>query len=67
MTFKSMQVYTPIKNIVKDLKAELELKNESEVIAYLYKFYANRSKSLTLAEHKEIKEEIDKIINQASL
>ncbi|OBZ15203.1 hypothetical protein A8L34_29535 [Bacillus sp. FJAT-27264] len=67
MTFKSMQVYTPIKNVVKDFKKEMELSNESEVIAYLYQFYLNRKKSLSLEEHREIKEGIEKIINQASM
>ncbi|OMD76587.1 hypothetical protein [Paenibacillus odorifer] len=65
--YKMIQVYTPVKNIVKDLKKDLELKNESEVIAYLYQFYQSRRKSLTLDEHREIKDEIEKIINQSSL
>ncbi|MFD5022379.1 hypothetical protein ACFWMP_26095 [Paenibacillus sp. NPDC058367] len=64
---KSMQVYSNVKKIVEDLKKELELKNESEVIAYLSQFYRIRQKSLTLDEHKQIKKEIEDLINQSSL
>lgn len=64
---KPMQVHTNVKNIVQDLKKDLELKSESEVIAYLYEFYQLRHKSLTLDEHKQIKSSIENLINQASL
>ncbi|RJG23294.1 hypothetical protein [Paenibacillus thiaminolyticus] len=64
---KQMQVYSSVKNIVQDLKSELELKNESEVIAYLYCIYKQRYKSITLDEHKKATAEMKNIINQSTL
>ncbi|MND45544.1 hypothetical protein D3C76_316330 [compost metagenome] len=64
---KQMQVYSPIKNIVQELKKELNLKNESEVIAYLYCIYKQNKKSrktITLEEHKQTLEEIENILQE---
>ncbi|MNJ78498.1 hypothetical protein D3C77_762670 [compost metagenome] len=67
MRYKQMQVYTPIKNIVQNLKTELDFKNESEVIAYLYAIYKYRYKAITLEEHKQALKEKDDILNQQQL
>lgn len=65
--YKSMQVYTPIKTIMQDLKKNLELKNESEVIAYLYCTYQRQYKSITLEQHKQTLKDIKEILNQETL
>ncbi|MNO48613.1 hypothetical protein D3C76_389510 [compost metagenome] len=67
MLRKQMQVLSPIKNIVQDLKKHLELKSEGDVIAYLYAFYSHRSRTLTLEEHKQILQEIEEINNQGQI
>ncbi|MNW41489.1 hypothetical protein D3C74_186270 [compost metagenome] len=62
-----MQVYSPIKSIVQDLKKEIELKNESEVIAYLYCIYKQNKNNLKLEDHKKALKEVEVIINQTQL
>lgn len=62
-----MQVYSSVKTIVQDLKKDLELSNESEVIAYLYAIYNSRRKTLTLDEHRNALKTTEEIINQSSI
>lgn len=61
---KQMQVYTPIKNIVQDLKSSLQLSNESEVIAYLYALYEMQYPNLKVHEDLKARERIKEILNQ---
>lgn len=60
--YKSMQVYEPIKTIVQELKKEMKLKNESEVVAYLYCLYKNRYESITLEEHRKAIHDANKFL-----
>lgn len=64
---KQMQVYSSVKTIVQDLKRDLELSNESEVIAYLYSIYKGRYKTITLEEHKQALKSTEEIISQSSI
>lgn len=64
---KSMLVYSSVKNIVQDLKKQLGLKNEGEVIAYLHAFYSRRYRTLTLEEHKELLKEVEQITRQQEI
>lgn len=62
-----MQVYSSVKTIVQDLKKDLELSNESEVIAYLYAIYNSRRKTITFDEHRNALKTTEEIINQSSI
>lgn len=62
---KQMQVFSQTKQIVQDLKKSLGLKNESEVIAYLYAIYEMKFEKLTVIEDMKARERIKEIHNQA--
>ncbi|KAA8786589.1 hypothetical protein EC604_22430 [Paenibacillus amylolyticus] len=64
---KQMQVYSSVKAIVQDLKKDLELSNESEVIAYMYTIFNSRRKSITLDEHRAALQATRDIINQSTM
>lgn len=66
MEKKQMQVYLPVKRIVEDLKKKIGLKNESQVIAYLYALYDDRLEKITLIEHEKALKRITEIHNQNS-
>lgn len=65
--YKTIQVHSPVKNIVKDLKAELNFKSESEVIAYLASIREIYQDKITLNQHQEAMKKTQDIINQQSL
>lgn len=50
--YKPVQVYSNVKDILKSVKSELGLKNESETIAYMYEIYKTVEPSITMDQHK---------------
>lgn len=64
---KMMQVYSPVKTIVQNLKQELEFKNESEVIAYLYSIRDIYKDKITLVQHQDALKKVENILNQQTL
>lgn len=62
-----MQVYSSVKTIVQEIKKDVELANESEVIAYLYAIYKGHYKEITLEEHKKALVLCKEIIDQSSI
>lgn len=67
MKYKPMQVYTPVKNIVVDLKKELNFRNESEVIAYLFAIREQYKEKITLIQHQDAIKRVEEILNQVSI
>lgn len=66
-TYKQMQVFNGVKAAVQDLKAELKLRNESQVIAYLVALREGQRDKITLTQHQAALERADDIINQGTL
>lgn len=62
-----VQVYKPVKNILKDLKNALKVKNESEVIAYLYGIYEEKYPKLTVIEHEKALKKVEEIHSQGTI
>ena len=62
-----MQVYSGVKTIVQQLKKELGLKNESEVVAYLAAIREQYHDKITYVQHNEALKRKDEIINQSSM
>ncbi|SFF49339.1 hypothetical protein SAMN04487969_1555 [Paenibacillus algorifonticola] len=65
--YKMMQVYTGVKTVVQDLKKELELKSESETVAYLAAIRELHKDKLTHVQHQEAIKRMHEIINQSSM
>jgi hypothetical protein len=53
MERKMSQVYKPVKDKLLELKRTTGLKNESEVIAYLYALYESRYDKMSHKEHQD--------------
>lgn len=62
-----MQVYSSVKSIVQDLKKDLGLSNESEVIAYLYTIFNSRRETISFDEHKAAIQATRELINQSTM
>jgi flagellin-specific chaperone FliS len=56
-----------ISNILKDLKKTLKVKNESEVIGYLYAIYENHYPRITMPEHEKAMKRVEDIHNQQTI
>lgn len=64
---KQMQVYSPVKNIVQDIKKELDLRNESEVIVYLAAIRTIFKDRITLNQHQEAIKIVEDTLNQQTM
>jgi len=53
---KTTKVSAAVKSRLEELKATLELKNESQVIAYLLAMYDEHFPSTTVVQHKKFQE-----------
>ena len=60
-------VQKSVKQILHDLKDKLGVKNESEVIAYLYAIYEDRYPKITLIEHDQAMKRVEEIHSQGTL
>lgn len=67
MVRKQMQVYNGVKTVIQDLKKELDFKNESEVLAYLYAVRDIYKDKITFTQHKEALAKADEIIYQQTI
>lgn len=67
MSRKSIMTNQAISQTLKDLKASLKLKNESEVIGYLYGIYENHYPRITLPEHEKALQRMKELQNQLTI
>lgn len=64
---RQMQVYAGSKRAVEDVKKELNLKNESEAIAYLYAIREIYKDKITFTQHNEAMEKVKELHNQQTM
>lgn len=63
----NVKVSKSIKSTLKDLKSTLKVKNESEVIGYLYAIYEGHYPKVTMPEHENALKRMRDLHDQASL
>lgn len=65
--YKQVQVHTPVKRKLEEAKKELNLKSESETIAYLAILREMYREKITLVQHQEIQKRVDETLSQATI